>query len=103
MSAYAWVVTYDHLDKCRENVIGPRDATPGQVVELHSAAQSLAAREGVTRFRMYDDDGELYYSGLFLGDPDDETAFGPLNDYGTPNAGCTEIRYERSPGKFVTL
>lgn len=40
-------------------------------------------------FRMYDDDGELYYSGWAKPD----TEFDPLEDFGTPNAGCTSISY----------
>ncbi len=43
----------------------------------------------VRLFRMYDDDGCLYYEGI----TDDFETFEPLDDYGTPNAGCTEIRY----------
>ena len=47
---------------------------------------------------MYDGDGELYYEGRFMDTTLDghdlpETAFGPLDDFGTPNAGCTHIKY----------
>jgi hypothetical protein len=45
--------------------------------------------KAVNRFRMYDDDGELYYEGIATFD----SSFQPLDDYGMPNAGCTEIRY----------
>jgi len=48
--------------------------------------------EMVARFRMYDDDGEMYYEGIATPD-DGEDGFAPLDDFGTPNAGCTEIRY----------
>ena len=41
------------------------------------------------KFRMYDDDGELYYEGC----SDDDSSFDPLDDFGMPNAGCTEIKY----------
>lgn len=44
------------------------------------------------KFRMYDDDGVLYYSG-YSNDSDSEKAFAPLEDFGMPNAGCTEIKY----------
>jgi hypothetical protein len=46
-------------------------------------------------FAMYDDDGELYYRGRIwtAAEPGTEADFGPLDDFGTPNAGCTEIRY----------
>ena len=49
------------------------------------------------KFRMYDDDGILYYEGISTND----SSFGPLDDYGMPNAGCTEIRYwEKRDGAF---
>jgi hypothetical protein len=35
-------------------------------------------------FRMYDDDGLLYYSGK----SSEYATFDPLDDYGAPNAGC---------------
>ena len=54
------------------------------------------------KFRMYDDDGELYYTGLFIGDADSEDGFKPLDDFGEGNAGCTRIDYFEK-GKWVTL
>lgn len=52
------------------------------------------------KFKMYDDDGELYYSGLAKLNAD----FDPLDDFGTPNAGCTEIRYyNKTTKKHETL
>jgi len=52
-----------------------------------------------TRFKMYDDDGELYYEGVMNQYCD---GFEPLNHYGMPNAGCTEIRILEQ-GKWVTI
>jgi len=40
-------------------------------------------------FRLLDDDGEVYYRGR----SSDSSSFGPLDDFGAPNAGCTEIQY----------
>ena len=61
-------------------------------------------------FRMFDDDGELYYEGKFfdpsMESPDSlgEEAFKPLDDFARPNAGCTEIRYKNSKtNKWETL
>lgn len=42
-----------------------------------------------TQFRMYDDDGMLYYEGK----ADEDASFEPLDDFGMPNAGCTYIKY----------
>lgn len=75
-----WVITYDHgvCNDCE-------DATQEQV--------DLLIKEGFTEpFRMFDDDGELYYSGYAKPDAD----FDPLNNFGMPNAGCTEIQYYNS-------
>lgn len=49
------------------------------------------------KFRMYDDDGELYYEGRC-----DEESFGPLDDFGKPNAGATSIEYF-TDGKWSVL
>ena len=44
------------------------------------------------RFRLLDDDGEIYYKGL-SDDCDSQCAFAPLGDFGKGYAGCTEIHY----------
>lgn len=43
------------------------------------------------RFRLLDDDGEIYYEGL--SDCNSQRAFAPLDDFGLGYAGCTEIHY----------
>lgn len=98
MSAYSWIITRDHMsepgDKYDEaGVMGPGNTT-------------LTAEEIITGpsivFRMLDDDGEVMYTGTYLGDPDSADLFGPLDDFGTPNAGCTTIQYKKG-GKFTTI
>jgi|TARA_R100001530_G_scaffold110783_3_gene78010 hypothetical protein len=49
---------------------------------------------------MFDDDGVLYYAGLIWGDYD---GFEPLDDFGMPNAGCTEIQLRGADGIFRTV
>ncbi len=44
------------------------------------------------RFRLLDDDGEIFYEGL-SDDCDSQRAFAPLDDFGEGYAGCTEIHY----------
>lgn len=44
------------------------------------------------KFRMYDDDGELYYEGVST-DSNSQGAFDPLDDFGQGNAGCVRIDY----------
>jgi len=52
------------------------------------------------RFRLLDDDGEVYYLGR-SDDQDSEAAFAPL-DWAAAHAGCTEIQYWRG-GCWETL
>ena len=71
-----WIVEYDHLDGCAANVAS-RNYEPELDKEL------------TVKFRLYDGDDNLYYTGRMH--PEDQTeddAFAPLDDYGTPNAGC---------------
>ena len=53
------------------------------------------------RFLMMDDDGEIYYGGLIQGT--DYQGFEPLDDFGMPNAGCTEIHYINADGGWDQL
>ena len=55
-----------------------------------------------THFKLYDDDGILYYTGKFYGDADSEDAFQPL-DWATHNAGCTDIKYRQVDGTYESL
>lgn len=80
-----FVITQDHLE--------------GQ--SLEGPEITALKRKGYTKyFRLYDDDGVLYYSGYAHVDLDDE--FAPL-DWGMYDSGCTEIRYRNSEGVLETL
>lgn len=114
-ASYGWKIDTDLLadpgDEPGTNlnavgVKGPSNIDPALEAKLD-------AGEGF-RFRIYDDDGELYYEGRFVttdemepkavrsehfrlpicGGVVPESAFGPLHDFGSPNAGATEIRYQ---------
>lgn len=115
---YAWMLTYDHLDRKRDHTAGPyaidpalRDRLKAAVKMGREAYYAANSGEGITPlvewFRIYDDDRELYYTGVRTGrgDPDgSEEGFEPLDDYGTPNAGATEIRYFKpETGEWETL
>jgi hypothetical protein len=97
----AWIITKDKIAEpdAREasnsnakGLTGPRTATENDL-------KRLAAGEG-TRFRMLDDDGEIYYYGRWLEEDEctedyyAEPEFSPLDNFGAPNAGCTEIQYD---------
>lgn len=101
--AHAWIISTEHsaiTDSGRNEkggTMGPRRAPK----ELQQALLENTTPVGFSRFvfRMYDDDGILYYTGtLITDDPGDEEAcYAPLGDYGTPNAGAIEIRYAGHP------
>jgi len=79
---YAWVIDKNYVDDF-ENVSGPSGAEK-------LLMDKLRAGDG-QKFRMFDGDGELYYTGRVVGEFE---GFEPLDDYGMPNAGCTEIHYK---------
>ncbi len=86
-STYNWTITRDFISTGATGQTGPANKS------RHTANQ--------TDFEMYDDDGVLYYRGSIFGDFD---GFEPLDDFGMPNAGCTEIRLKNATtGKFETL
>lgn len=82
------MVDKDHFEDADAKVVGPRSCK--------LTADEIKLDPASVPFRMFDDDGNLMYSGWFLGDAGSEDAFGPLEDYGTPNAGCTYIEYRKN-------
>jgi hypothetical protein len=87
MSRYAWIITRDHIADVTIEAGTNSDAAG--VTGPHNQVAELKSGEGKA-FRMLDDDGNLYYTGRIIGN---HSGFEPLEDFGTPNAGCTEIRY----------
>lgn len=61
-----------------------------------------ASKEGLFKFRLLDDDGEVYFYG-YSTSCDNEEAFDPLDFYGEAY-GCTEIQYKNpKTGEYETL
>ena len=95
MSNYAWVITKDYLAETPEEddsgITGPSDASDEMLEEVKSGKGHI--------FRLYDDDGILYYKGRLLtyGDMTDGICFAPLDDFGAGWAGCTEVRWQGHP------
>lgn len=75
----------DENDKMKldKGITGPRSISDTTVARLK-------AGEGV-KFKMYDDDGELYYDGRYI-EENDSDEMEPLDCFGMPNAGCTSIK-----------
>lgn len=85
---YGWIITKDHIEEGADNgVMGPAWITPEMTARLE-------AGEGEP-FRLYDDDGYLYYTGRSIDCNDGE----PLFDFGQPNAGCTYME-QKVNGKW---
>lgn len=79
-------------------VIGPRSA-PDWMCDALAAGARCDVAASIFTFKMFDDDGELYYTGRMMTDceDDEDAAYAPLGDYGTPNAGATSITYPGHP------
>jgi hypothetical protein len=87
---YAWTITKDFqadpgakpgTNLNAVGVVGPRSC--------NKTHDEIMADPTGKRFRIYDDDGELYYEGILI----DGDGFEPLDDFGSPNAGATTIKY----------
>ena len=97
--ARAWLITRDYLYSSEAGeeygeigTVGPSNA-PEMLI-------SILKRGGGITFIMRDDDGIPYYSGRATWDSDtdpEDGAYGPLGDFGMPNAGCTSIEYPHHP------
>lgn len=96
---YAWIIDKDHLDDGEaKGVRGPKHMS-------EALSQALDKGEGKP-FRIFDDDGGLYYEGRLVVSEDDndpEVEFHPLHDFGMPNAGATEIHYRDESGNWVQV
>lgn len=79
-----WQITIDFISHSdSKSAVGT--GNPGNLKEDHVHYQLPY------RFRLYDDDGVLYFEGA-SSDRDSERAFDPL-DWAQQDSGCTEIRY----------
>lgn len=104
-SNYAWIIDRDRLAEeegpqyqldnpspCNDNAVGmtgPRNIGDNDLDALMTGGKGQ-------RFRILDDDDEVYYEGriiLAASAMNGEEMFGPLDDFGAPNAGCTSIQY----------
>jgi len=89
-----WIITKDHLVHMGygddAGTIGPSTAPDGITKEDPCLT---------VQFQLFDDDGNLYYTGKMTENAD----FAPLDDFGTPNAGCTYMKYRKGNDKWQHL
>jgi hypothetical protein len=97
MASYAWVITKDNVTEpgdglpTRKGWSGPSTATPKQVVKASQGREFRMLCDGETK--------PCYYGKIWTEEePGSEEDFGPLEDLGTPDAGCTEIQYRKDEG-----
>ena len=98
-SRYHWVITQDRTTGAAHE--GDATGTYGPSGSELTAEQIRKHPQAIA-FQMCDGDGSVYYEGLYVG-PGDETLFAPLDDYGMPNAGCTDIAYRDAMGAWEWL
>jgi hypothetical protein len=94
MSMNPWIIDIDFMAE-------PGTPAPSNANAVHVAGPrdyKGNGRELTKTFRMYDDDGNLYYEGRSM-----EEGFEPLDDFGMPNAGCTRIDYKNDKGEYETI
>ena len=101
---YAWLITKDHIAEpnakapSNQNAVGMMG--PSGVTLTEQEVLNLPEKEF---FQMFDDDKTLYYEGYMIHDKNSE-GFEPLDDFGTPNAGCTYINYRnKETGEMEVL
>jgi hypothetical protein len=91
-NVYAWTMTKDFLadgsiiTHSEVGVVGPRGAK--------LTVDEILNHPDRKKFRLRDDDGELYYEGYLVGGE----GFEPLDDFGMPNAGATTIEFWEEGG-----
>jgi hypothetical protein len=86
----AWIIDKDHFAEA--------NAKPGTNANAVGVAGPFGYKgdgsELTHKFRMLDDDRELVYEGRASHDG----IFQPLDNFGTPNFGCTIIQYWQAGG-----
>ena len=78
-----WIITKDFLFEKKES---SRNETRTASIGYK---EYIASEIEMFKFRMYDDDKNLYYEGM----ESIKDSFAPLDEFGMPNAGCTVIKY----------
>lgn len=91
---WGWIIDVDHMPEPGAKP-GTNANAVGVIGPSHYKGDGSECRY---RFRMYDDDGNLYYEGRA-----NDICFDPIDDFGEPNAGCTRIDFRNEEGTWQTL
>jgi hypothetical protein len=116
----AWIITKDKIADERDKVAHPHGGCNayakgliGPGIASEKDKERLRAGEGLA-FRMLDDDGIVYYYGRILEESEcteeyesgmfgQDSQLAPLDNFGSPNAGCIQIEYKNEDGKWEGL
>lgn len=119
---YGWIISQDYVSEALQSdrndygLTGPINIDPA-IEKLLQARISLDGDFGqyerirlpddgeidpvlndtLSKFKMLDDDGNLYYVGWIAGEYD---LTEPLDDFGTPNAGAVYLEYLKKDGSW---
>lgn len=86
-SEYGWKIIDYNPELFEDDCLAMGPATISPKLE-----KTLKSGIGVP-FKMFDDDGEWYFDGIIAGIYD---GLEPLDDFGMPYAGATEIRFRKN-------
>ena len=101
----AWKITHDHIseeswgEESRVGYYEEHGRIPTEAVLIGLESPALPITEKRVKFRLYDDDGELYYEGE-LHDDDECLNQQAALKWGEADAGCTTIKVLRN-GKWT--
>lgn len=111
----AFIITRDYIASPEDKAARPEGKSnlhakgligPGNASDADEAR--LKAGEGI-KFRLLDDDGNVYYHGRRLEtsdadeDYDSEPELAPLDCFGRPNAGAVTQQEKNSEGKWESI
>lgn len=87
-----FIVDEDEFDRTGTTL----EETPQYGIEkVFGIDPAIPAADNLVKFRLFDDDGELYYEGRLTDDDECENQSAALR-FGEADAGCTTILVERN-------
>jgi len=100
----AFIITRDYVESGEDSAVG----TVGPRSASERDAEKLSSGQGI-KFRLLDDDGNVYYHGRRLEesdadqDYDSEPELAPLDCFGRPNAGAVTQQEKNAEGKWESI
>ena len=101
--AHLFIITGDTFESKRHaDMLTETDLVPVTPCRRYGRGRGHDDGKPGRQFRLYDDDGNLYFEGVVWDDGYEETVFAPLY-WGANDSGCTEMRTKDAKGAWVTL